>query len=58
VIEKDGSVSTIVVKEGIGWGCDEEVVRVVEEFGPWIPAILDGFYVRMEFLLPVSFKLQ
>ena len=58
VIEKDGSVSNVKVMKGIGGGCDEEAVRVVKAMPKWKPGKQKGKPVRVNYILPVSFKLD
>lgn len=57
IVEKDGSVSNFEVVQGIGYGCDEEVIEVIQAIVPWIPAVKNGAYVRSYRELPVTFKL-
>ncbi len=56
-VEKDGSLSNIWVLRGIGNGCDEEAIRVVEKMPRWTPAKKDGKEVRFVVTIPVTFKL-
>jgi len=58
VVEKDGSVTDVRVLRGIGGGCDEEAIRVVENMPSWIPGRQRNIPVRVSFNLPVKFKLQ
>lgn len=58
VIEKDGSVTDISILRGIGGGCDEEAVRVVENMPKWIPGKQRNMPVRVRFNLPIKFTLQ
>ena len=58
VVEKDGSVTDVRVLRGIGGGCDEEAIRVVENMPNWIPGRQRNIPVRVSFNLPVKFKLQ
>ena len=58
VVEKDGSVSNVEVKRGIGGGCDEEAVRVVKAMPKWKPGKQEGKPVRVSFTLPFNFKLD
>ncbi|MEJ2595383.1 MAG: energy transducer TonB, partial [bacterium] len=37
VVEPDGAISNVKVLRGIGGGCDEEAVRVVESMPKWKP---------------------
>ncbi|MCU0353767.1 MAG: energy transducer TonB [Cytophagales bacterium] len=57
----DGKASGFLVKQGIGYGCDEEAARVVKsELAPihWIPATHDGKPVNAECTVSVKFKMQ
>ena len=58
VIEKDGSVTNAKVLRGIGGGCDEEALRVVEAMPKWTPGRMSDEPVRVNYVLPVNFKLQ
>jgi TonB family protein len=58
VVEKDGSVSNVKVLRGIGSGCDEEGVRVVSAMPKWNPGKQRGEFVRVQFNLPINFKLD
>lgn len=58
VVEHDGSVSNVRVLRGIGGGCDEEAIRVVEAMPKWTPGRQRGKAVRVSFNLPVRFTLQ
>ena len=57
VIEKDGSVSNIEMKRGIGGGCDEEAVRVIKGMPKWKPGKMKGEPVRVSYMMPINFKL-
>ena len=58
VVEPDGSVSHVSVLRGIGGGCDEEAMRVVKSMPKWKPGKQRGKAVRVQYMLPVNFKLQ
>ncbi|MBK6964855.1 MAG: TonB family protein [Bacteroidales bacterium] len=57
VIEKDGQVSNSKVLRGIGGGCDEVALKAIQQMPPWIPGKQRGEAVRVQFNMPVSFKL-
>jgi periplasmic protein TonB len=57
VVEIDGSISQLAIARGIGYGCDEEAMRVVAMLKKWSPGILDGEAVRTRMKFPVKFKL-
>ena len=58
VVEPDGSISNVAVLRGIGGGCDEEAVRVVNSMPKWNPGKQRGTAVRCAFTVPIIFKLQ
>ena len=58
VVEPDGSISNVAVLRGIGGGCDEEAVRVVNSMPKWKPGKQRGSAVRCSFTVPIIFKLQ
>ena len=58
VVEKDGSITDAKVLRSIGGGCDEEALRVVNAMPKWEPGKLQGTPVRVQFNLPIVFKLQ
>lgn len=57
VIEKNGELSNVRVIKGIGFGCDEEAVRVVLSSPGWIPGYQRGKPVRQRYVIPMIFKL-
>ena len=57
VVEKDGSVTEVEVRKGIGKLCDEEAARVVKAMPKWKPGMQDGKPVRVHYNLPFFFKL-
>ncbi len=58
VVEKDGSITNVRVLRGIGGGCDEEAVRVVQSLPKFKPGKQRGNPVRVAYTLPIVFKLQ
>ncbi len=57
VINKDGSISDVKAVKGIGAGCDEEAVRVVQSAPSWSPGKQRGKPVKQRMVLPITFKL-
>lgn len=57
-VELDGSISNIQIVRKLGYGCDEEVVRVLKRMPKWSPAKLNGKNVRSYFTMPISFRTQ
>ncbi|MRS63977.1 energy transducer TonB [Larkinella terrae] len=58
VVNTDGSIVDVNVLKGIGFGCDEEAVRVVKKMPNWQPGKQSGKPVRVRFNLPVVFALE
>jgi protein TonB len=58
-VGKDGITYGHKVVKGIGHGCDEEALRVVQEIPDnWLPGILNGEAVSVQFIMPVQYKIQ
>ena len=58
VVEKDGNVTDVRVLRGIGGGCDEEAIRVIKNMPRWDPGKQRGKPVRVQFNMPIMFKLN
>lgn len=58
VVEKDGSIKDVKVIRGKHPLLDAEAVRVAKLMPKWTPGKQDGKAVRVEFTMPVKFKLQ
>ena len=58
VVEPNGSISHVQVLRGIGGGCDEEAVRVVQSMPKWKPGKQRGVPVRVQYMVPIVFRLQ
>ncbi len=57
VVERDGSVTDVKVMRGIGGGCDEEAIRVINAMPKWNPGKQRGKPVRVQFNMPIKFTL-
>lgn len=58
VVNTDGSLTDVQVLKGIGFGCDEEALRVIRTMPRWKPGKQAGRAVRVRFNLPVAFTLE
>lgn len=59
VVNEVGIVESVKVMRGIGFGCDEEVVRVVGKMPRWKKAGKNaGHPVKVRFNIPVTFSLR
>ncbi|WP_374164968.1 energy transducer TonB [Arcticibacter sp. MXS-1] len=57
IVERDGTLTDIKVVKGIGFGCDEEAVRVLKKSPAWSPGIQNKQRVRVQYTLPIMFSL-
>lgn len=55
VVNADGSISDINIMQGIGFGCDDEAMRVISEMPNWNPGIQNGTKVPVRLILPINF---
>jgi TonB family protein len=57
-VEKDGSITDIAIARKLGFGTDEEAIRVVKLAKRWNPGIQNGRPVRVNYNIPVRFTLN
>lgn len=57
VVTSEGDIQDIKVLKGIGYGCDEEAVRVISKFPKWTPGKQNGKAVSVKFTVPINFQL-
>ena len=58
VVDTKGNITDAKIMRGIGGGCDEEALRVIQMMPQWHPGKQNGKTVRVLFTMSVSFKLQ
>jgi protein TonB len=58
VVNRYGGISDVKVLRGIGGGCDEEAIRVVESMPKWKPGKQRGKPVKVQYNLPINFILN
>ncbi len=58
LVNKDGSLSDYRVVKSIGFGCDQEAIRLVKQGANWMPAIVDGEKKIGSMIVPVVFELK
>jgi len=59
VVTKDGSISNVEVDKGVGYGMDEEAMRVIAAYDKkWKPGILKGEAVNTKMILPITYALK
>jgi protein TonB len=58
VVEKDGSLSQIVVVRSVSYSLDKEAIRVITASPKWQPGIQNGRPVRVQYIVPINFNLK
>jgi len=58
VVDREGKITNIKVIKGIGFGCDEESVRVLQKMPLWTPGKQKGQAVLVSFTMPIRFVLK
>lgn len=57
MVNRDGTVSDVMLEEGIYISLDEEAVRVLKAMPPWIPGKTRGKNIKVKVYLPIVFKI-
>lgn len=58
IVEVDGSISNVKIGKSANPELDEEALRVVKSMPKWNPGKQDGHTVRVNYTVPVVFRLQ
>jgi periplasmic protein TonB len=58
IVDKSGKIKDVEVLKGIGAGCDEEAMRVINSMPNWNPGKQNGKPVLTKIKIPVWFKLR
>lgn len=57
IVRRDGSLDEFSVLKGLGYGCDEEVIRLVKDGPRWSPTTEDSVPIESEVRVRVKFAL-
>jgi protein TonB len=58
VVERDGSISDVKVARGIGFGCDDEAIRVIKKSPKWKAGMQNKQNVRVRYNMPINYMLS
>ncbi|HXU27146.1 MAG TPA: energy transducer TonB [Bacteroidia bacterium] len=58
IIDEEGNVEKATILKGVGYGCDEEALRVIKLMLKWTPGIKNGKPVKATFNQAIVFRLQ
>lgn len=56
LVNMNGNISDISVVRGLGFGCDEEAVRIIREMPDWEPGTKNGRKVNVKEVIPIKFS--
>jgi len=54
IIDKDGSITEPKILKSLGYGLDEEAIRVITNYNGWIPGQQKGINVRALYSIPIT----
>ncbi|WP_081681383.1 M56 family metallopeptidase [Flectobacillus major] len=57
-VNQDGGTEDYGILKGVGFGLDEEAIRVLKSAPKWIPGVHKGKTVRCRFTVPINFVLS
>lgn len=57
VIETDGSISNVSLVKGIGYGCDDEAIRVIKKSPKWEAGEQNKRKVRVRYNMPINYMM-
>ena len=57
-VSEQGKLEDVKVLRGIGYGCDEEALRLLSIMPDWIPGRHSGRVVPVLYTLPITFRLN
>jgi len=55
IVRKDGQITDVSLLKGLGFGCDEEAVRVIEAMPRWTPGSQSGAVLNVKYNLAILF---
>jgi TonB family protein len=58
IVNEDGAISDIKIRKSLSWDIDSEGLRVIKLFPRFTPGLQDGKAVKVNFYLPILFKLK
>jgi protein TonB len=58
VVNTDGSIEDLQILKSVGFGCDDEAIRIIKLVPRWTPGKQSGRPVRSRFTQPITFVLS
>ncbi|MFM7851621.1 MAG: TonB family protein [Flammeovirgaceae bacterium] len=57
VVDENGKLTDFSPKTKEGYGLETKVIRKLEAFPNWTPAVYNGKFVKTRFVLPIKYQL-
>lgn len=57
IVDEKGQIQNPQIIRGLGFGCDEEVLRTITKMPLWKPGVYKGAMVKSKVVIPVRFEL-
>lgn len=57
IVDKNGDISDLKIERGIGSGCDEEAIRVMNLMPKWSPGKQRGHAVNVQYRMAINYSL-
>lgn len=58
IVDATGKVTNPVIMKSLGYGCDEEALRIISLMPAWQPGMQDGKPVAVRMVIPILFQLS
>jgi protein TonB len=58
IVRKDGTITDLEILRGIGFGCDEEALRVLKQMEDWMPGMQMNRPISVIMRIPIIFTLK
>lgn len=58
VVNTDGSITNVEIVKGLGYGTDEEAMRVIRKMPTWTPGRQNSHAVPVRYTMPITFKYE
>lgn len=56
IVSQNGEISDVLVLQSLGYGCDQEAIRLINEGPRWNPGIINGEFVSDTIQVDILFK--
>lgn len=57
VVQNDGKIGNVQVKQGVRWDLDQEIVRIITSMPEWVPGYQNGKAVHVAYNVPINLSL-